>query len=341
MPALTLRQFAEIVGLSPTTVSRALAGYPEVRDATRRRVRALAAEHGYRPNRRAAALATGRAMAIGHVIPAALEHEVVNPVFADFTAAAGEAYARAGYDMLMATAPAGGEEATYRRLAESGAVDGFIVHGPRAGDGRLGLLRRLGMPFVVHGRVPGERGYDFVDVANARAFEALTAHLIGLGHNRVALVNGRADMDFARRRQAGWAAAHRACGRTVDAGLVVHGAMTEAHGHDAASALLDGARPPSAFVAASLVVGLGVRRAAEARDLSVPGDLSIATHDDVLSYLGNDGAFTATRSSVREAGRRCGEMLLARIAEPGRPPAGEVWDAPLVTGRSTARRRTA
>ena len=102
---MNLKQFSKVLGLSPTTVSRALGGYPEVKEETRRRVRDAAAQYGYRPNRRAASLATGRAMAIGHVIPTALNHEMVNPIFADFIAGAGEIYARAGYDMLLSVVP--------------------------------------------------------------------------------------------------------------------------------------------------------------------------------------------------------------------------------------------
>ena len=338
---MNLREFAALVGLSPTTVSRALGGYPEVREETRRRVEQAALAHGYRPNRRAAALATGRSMAIGHVIPQAIGHETVNPIFADFTAGAGEVYARAGYDMLMTTVADDGAEA-YERLARSGAVDGFIVHGPRPADGRIEMLRDLGVPFVVHGRVSGaDAPYDHVDVENRRAFARLTEHLIGLGHRRIGLVNGLEAMDFARRRREGFEGAMARAGLLADPAHLSSAEMTEPLGHAAAARMLGGASPPTALVVASVLAAVGVRRAAEERGLRLGRDLSVAIHDDVLSYLGNEaeGAtpppFTATRSSVRAAGRRCAELLLARIADPARPPASEVWDCPLVPGRST------
>ena len=86
---MKLKELSELLNLSQTTVSRALNGYPEVSEATRRRVQAAAKAHGYRPNIRARSLATGRAMAIGHVIPVTAQHEMVNPVFTDFLAGAG------------------------------------------------------------------------------------------------------------------------------------------------------------------------------------------------------------------------------------------------------------
>ncbi|MBM2576488.1 substrate-binding domain-containing protein [Jannaschia sp. Os4] len=338
---MTLREFAELVGLSPTTVSRALGGYPEVREETRRRVQKAAIDHGYRPNRRAAALATGRSMAIGHVIPQSIGHETVNPIFADFTAGAGEVYASAGYDMLMTTVPDDGT-AAYERLAQSGAVDGFIVHGPRIDDARIGILQSLGLPFVVHGRASGAvRPYDHVDVENRRAFVRLTEHLIGLGHRRIGLVNGLEDMDFAHRRRDGFDAAMAAAGLQVDPAHRAAAEMTEPLGYAAAARMLDGPSPPTGLVVASVLAAVGVRRAIAARGLRIGADVSVAIFDDVLSYIGNEPddreapPFTATRSSVRAAGRRCAELLIARIAAPDRPIVAEVWDCPLVLGRST------
>ena len=86
---MNLKELATNLGLSPTTVSRALNGYPEVNEATRERVVAAAKRHNYLPNTRAIRLATGRAMAVGHVIPISTKHEIVNPVFADFIAQIG------------------------------------------------------------------------------------------------------------------------------------------------------------------------------------------------------------------------------------------------------------
>ncbi|MGI9369372.1 MAG: LacI family DNA-binding transcriptional regulator, partial [Ruegeria sp.] len=95
---MTLKELSDLLGLSQTTVSRALNGYPEVSEATRIRVQAAAAKHGYSPNSRAKGLATGKAMVIGHVIPSSSQHEMVNPIFGDFVAGAARTYAEHGYD---------------------------------------------------------------------------------------------------------------------------------------------------------------------------------------------------------------------------------------------------
>ena len=114
--------------------------------------------------------------------------------------------------------------------------------------------------------------------------------------------------------------------------------MTEQHGHRSAAAMLSGTDPPTAFLVASMISALGARRAIEERGLVLGRDVSVVTHDDMLSYLANSGEtpiFTATRSSVREAGRRLGRMLLNRIADPDAPPCHQLLEAELIIGRST------
>jgi LacI family transcriptional regulator len=337
---VNLKQLAQIVGLSQTTVSRALGGYPEVRETTRLRVQEAARAHDYRPSRRATSLATGRSMAIGHVIPMSNNHEMVNPVFSDFIAGAGEVYARSGYDMLLSVVRDQDEMQAYRDLATKGAVDGIILHGPRQDDPRIDLLTQIGLPFVVHGRATQSPAqYSFVDINNFSAFRRATDLLLDLGHRRIALVNGLERMDFARRRRAGYEQALTARGLHPDPILMSAQEMTEHYGHSAACALLDSSTPPTAFLVSSIISAIGVRRALHDRGLVLGRNVSIVTHDDALSYLGNGRdvpIFTATQSSVRDAGRRCAEILLAQIRHGvSMPPVQEVWECALHLGHST------
>lgn len=336
---MNLRQLAAYLGLSQTTVSRALNGYPEVSEETRRRVVEAARAVGYRPNIRARGLATGRAMAIGHVIPVSTRHEIVNPVFADFIAGAGETYSQAGYDMVLSVVPDSEVGRAYRDMKAKGNVDGFIVHGPKRDDPRIQLLAELGLPFVVHGRASGVQiPYSWLDVNNRRAFTRATDFLLDLGHRRIALLNGLEDMDFAIRRREGYLMALQGRGIDPDPAIMRSAEMTETYGHDAAAQMLDLPDPPSAFLVSSVLVAMGVRRAIETRGLRMGRDVSVVTHDDELSYLGNGGAdplFTATRSSVREAGRQAAAILLQLIEAPGSGPVHRLLEAGLILGRST------
>ena len=336
---MNLKQLSAQLGLSQTTVSRALNGYPEVSEATRRRVQEAAQRHAYQPNPGAKSLATGRTMAVGHVLSLATRHELVNPVFADFIAGAGEVYARRGYDMRLTMVADEDEARAYRQIAARRAVDGIIVHHPRPGDARVRLLREIGLPFVVHGRSESDDGAtSWVDVDNRRAFDRAASFLLDFGHRRIGLVNGPEPLDFAQRRRSGYVDALTRRGVPPDPALMASDEMTEPAGHAAAQRMLALAAPPTAFLAASMISGIGVRRAIGAVGLRLGRDVSVVIHDDDLGYLRNGGdepIFTATRSPVRHAGRISADLLLDLIADPKRGPRHVLLDADLVLGGST------
>ncbi|MCF6443351.1 LacI family DNA-binding transcriptional regulator [Nereida sp. MMG025] len=336
---MNLKELSKNLGLSPTTVSRALNGYPEVSEATRERVRNAAQQHNYHPNTRAKALATGRAMAIGHVIPLSNQHEMVNPVFGDFISGAGEVYAQRGYDMVLSIVDDGQEERAYRDLKAKGTIDGVIIHGPHRNDPRPALLTDLGLPFVVHGRTAADPdSYWWIDMNNAQAFYRATRFLLDLGHRRIALFNGLEHMDFALRRRNGYERAMTEAGLTTDTALMRSEEMSESYGYLHARDLLKTDTPPTAFLVSSIIMALGVRRALDELGLRMGQDVSILTHDDGLSYFPNGGdvpIFTSTQSSVRQAGRMVADMLIERILTPTAPPKSHLLEAALIVGSST------
>lgn len=336
---MNLKELSNLLGLSQTTVSRALNGYPEVSEKTRLRVQEAARLHNYSPNIRAKGLATGRTHAIGHVITVSSKHEMVNPIFGDFIAGAAETYSQHGYELMLSLVRDVDEAQAYRDLAAKATVDGIIVHGPRINDPRIPLLNAIGLPFVVHGRSSDcPDPYSWVDVNNKRAMQRATEFLLDLGHRRIGLINGIEEMDFAIRRRSGFLAALDRRGLTADPALMHASEMTEIQGHEAAQRMLRLDRPPTALVVSSMIGALGVRRAIEERGLVLGRDVSVIAHDDDLSYLRNGAEvpiYTSTRSSVREAGQLAAEMLLERIRTPGQPPQSLMLEADLVVGQST------
>ena len=120
--------------------------------------------------------------------------------------------------------------------------------------------------------------------------------------------------------------------------LMYSGDLTEGNGYSAAAAALAQATTPTAFLVSSYVGALGVRRAIHNAGLEMGRDISVIIHDDELSYFQNDGdipQFTATRSSVRDAGERAAIMLLDIIDQPDIAPRTKLLDAPLTIGAST------
>jgi LacI family transcriptional regulator len=175
-------------------------------------------------------------------------------------------------------------------------------------------------------------------VNNRRAFQRATEFLLDLGHTRIGLVNGLEFMDFAIRRRTGYVDALAARGFVADPALMTSDEMTEVSGFRAAQGMLALPNPPTAILASSMISGMGVRRAVEARGLTLGRDLSVIIHDDDLSYMKNGEdvpIFTATRSSVREAGRLAAEMLLQVITHPNEVPQQRLLEAELIIGQST------
>lgn len=336
---MRLKEFARLVGMSQTTVSRALNGHPEVNEQTRARLVAAAREHGYSPNAHARFLAMGRAPVISCVIPITGRNEIVSPIYADFLAGVGEECAQRKYEINLTVLPDDEQEAAYRSLKSRQMVGGVIVQFTRHDDPRPALLDKLGMPYVVHGRVSGRsEPYSWVDVNNRRAFERAAGFLIQLGHKHIALINGDERMDFAHRRREGYLNALR------DAGLepgpdMPGGEMTVAHGYAATRHLLQQHPRPTAILCSSTMIAEGVRQAAQESGLQLGRDLSLVCFDDDLSYYSNRDAvpeFTAMRSSVRLAGQRIAAMLINRIETDDPTPVQELLEAELVVGRSTA-----
>lgn len=336
---MNLKDLASRLGLSQTTVSRALNGYPEVSEATRQRVAAAAEKYSYRPNTRAKGLATGRSMAIGHVIPISAQHEMVNPVFGDFIAGAGETYAAAGYDMVLSLVQDSQEERVYREMFAKGNVDGIVVHAPEMQDPRIGLLQDIGLPFAVHGRASDvHTPYNWLDMNNKNAFLRATDFLLDLGHQRIGLLNGLEKMDFAHRRRIGYVEALLNRGIGVDPQLMRSEEMTENYGYCAVRQMMKLPNPPTAYLVSSMIPAIGIRRAIHDAGMVMGRDISVITHDDDLSYLRNGDdvpLFTATRSSVREAGQQLARILIDQISNPQEAPKTKLLEAELTVGRST------
>ncbi|WP_136659104.1 substrate-binding domain-containing protein [Nitratireductor sp. XY-223] len=336
--SVNLKQLAEALGISQTTVSRALNGFPEVSEKTRRKVLDMAQQLNYSPSPHAKKLATGKSKTIGHVVPQS-DHMMINPLFSDFIAGAGETYSEAGYDMLMSIVPRDQEENTYYKLIASKRVDGMMVHAPLVNDTRIALLQKLNMPFVVHGRsADDDDSYTWLDVNNRRSFERATRLLIDLGHRRIGLLNGLESMTFAQRRRMGYLDALEDARIDADPGIMFSEDMMEPYGYRRMHELLKHKNPPTAVLCSSILPAMGALRAVQEAGLEPGRDVSLVTHDDMLSFLSNSGdipMFTALRSSIKAAGERCAEMLIEAIENPQRDPTHELWETELVLGSST------
>lgn len=334
---MRLKELALQLGLSQTTVSRALNGYPEVSEATRQRVAEAAVRLGYRPNVSAIRLATGRAGAIGVALP--LERsQHFGPHVSEFLSGISERLAQDEIDILVSPISADDEVPVHRRLAASKRVDAVVLSAPTPGDKRIELLTDLGLPFILHGRAEVELPHAWLDIDNEGAFRRATSHLLDLGHRRIAMINGPAEQTFAIHRDKGFREALLERGIVPDPRLIAAGRFTDEIGFRHAQSFLALDTPPTAILAGSMMTALGVFRAIRSAGLTLGQDVSMIAHDDVFPYLNADNmvpSMSTTRSSIRAAGFRIGELVQQLLA--GKPAAAihELWPVELVLRESS------
>ncbi|MGF1474958.1 MAG: LacI family DNA-binding transcriptional regulator [Geminicoccaceae bacterium] len=335
---MDLKSLSRHLGLSQTTVSRALNGYPEVSEKTRARVVAAARQLGYRPNPIAKRLATGRTELVGIIYPPRA-NPLIDPYFQAFVSGIGDHMETAGIDVVIGLATSKTELISYRRFVGGGRVDGLIVAEMRRRDERVAYLAKSGMPFVAHGRTDVDADYAWLDIDNEGGFFAATEHLIRLGHRRVAFLNGLPEFTFASHRFAGYRNAHRKAGLKLSSDLVISGPMTEEWGFAEARRLFLKAAPPTAILCAGIFTAKGVYRAIAESGLSVPRDVSIISHDDHVEGFGpNDlsPALTTVDQPLRNAGRQIARMLLERVNGKPIDELQVLWSTSLIVRASTA-----
>jgi len=314
MGTVTLKDLAAKLGLSITTVSRALTGYSDVAEATRQRVLQAAEEMGYVPDVTARRLQKGRTDTIGFVIPT---HgpRFSDPFFSELLAGIGNEAARANFDLLVSTRPPDTQEerAVYRRMAEGRLVDGLLVVRTRVKDDRIAYLSELGFPFVAFGRSDLNLDFCYVDENGFRGMELVGQHLIELGHRRLAYISAPDNLMFYADRRAGFESALQRHGLSLPPQYSVVSDLTQHGGVAAMNQLLDLSPPPTAVAAFNDLMALGAISAAQKRGLVVGKDVAITGFDDIPLAEHSHPSLTTVHQPVYVIGCRICNMLIQLV----------------------------
>lgn len=301
----TLKDIGQELGLSPATVSRALNGFPEVSLKTRERVQEVADRLGYRANRSAQRLVTGRSGMVGMIVKTNADLRA-DQTFMEVLVGMTAALAARDTDLVLAVDQGRDPVEAYRRMLDRDMLDGFIMNAPVLNDPRVSFLQEQGIPFVLHGRDRQEPDYPFYTIDNYAVAAESVQLLTALGHKRIAFLNGMEGYSHAVRRRQGYLDAMAEAGLPVAEGALTHDNPSEAAGYRQALSLLAGQRgaPPTAFMCSSMLLAEGVMRAVKDRGLSVPDDVSVIAHDDdlpLLRAISFTPALTVTRAPLRDA----------------------------------------
>jgi LacI family transcriptional regulator len=331
----TLKSVADAAGVHLSTASRAL-------DPARRhligpdvlqRVETAARELGYRRDMMAAALRTRRTRLVGLAVP-----DIANPVFAPIIAGLSAHLADAGYSTIVADV--GADRARQKRLTDdliARRVDGLVLATALLEDGAVAALLQASLPLVLVNRVAAGLAVPAVTSDDRLGMRLAVAHLIALGHSRIAHLAGPQQISTGRQRQEGFFAAMTAAGLDVDATSAVAATDYSVQGGEAAARKLLAAHVrPTALAAANDLLAIGALRVLRAEGLTSPGDMSVTGFNDMPLVDMINPPLTTIRIRGNEIGREAAALLLQRIASPGAAPVQRVILPDLIVRGSTA-----
>jgi LacI family transcriptional regulator len=304
---VTIREVADEAGVSIATVSRVLNGRDDVAPETRELVSRVIQERGYIANRGARGLSAGRTGLVGLLVP------LVFPAY--FSAIlSGATEALQEHDLRAVLSPTGHEhdrEVTLLDRLMHGLTDGALIVLPEESSQELERLLDAGYRFVViDPLMPLDDRIASVSAAHTSGADQAMKHLLGLGHRRIAIITGPRGWVATEDRRRGYHAALAAAGILPDPELEVESNFEIDGGEQAAELLLSLADPPTAIFAFNDNHAIGAIRAARARGLNVPEDLSIVGFDDVEHATIVTPMLTTVRQPLAEMGRTAVSLLM-------------------------------
>lgn len=334
---LTMKQIGEMVGVSQSTISRVLSGTPmtvPVSPETRERILKVVADVGYTPNPLARALRSARTALLGLIV-----RDIADPFFATAIADITAEARRAGYSVVLGHVRSSGHQAVQlSEVLEMGHTDGTILLGDLRDQATLwSHLARSDMPLV--GLWQGSRAphIPVVNVDNRAGIHLALDHLVSLGHQRIAFLQGGRTGDGVERRNAylGYMREHH---------LPVPDGYVQASANDFASTsamlptLLALPDRPTAVLASTDVAAIGALKGASLAGVPVPQELSVAGFDDIPLAEFTIPALTTVRQPMKEIARLAVKQLRALIEQPDKTPRRrQVITPSLVVRDSTAR----
>jgi len=329
--SVSIKDIARAAGVSHSTVSRALADSPLVKDETKQRILTIAEELDYTPHALARSLVTRRTQTIGIVVTT-----IADPFVAEIVRGIEETGQPRGYNVILCNSNADPdrEVAAVRALREK-RVDGIIVTASRVGDLYLPLLEDVGIPIVLVNNQHSGRYIYSIATDDRKGGEIATEHLISLGHMRIGYIASPNNVSSNQARKDGYLKALASHGIGADPSWVAEGDGRPELGQIAMARLLALPRPPSAVFCYNDLTAIGAMNAIKEAGMEIPEDISLIGYDDIdiVRYL--NPPLTTVAQRKYDMGCIAMQMLLDLLSE-----SAQVQDITmeprLVTRASTA-----
>ncbi len=309
-----ITDLARLAGVSPGTVSRALADSQLIAKKTRERIQELAREHDFRPNVMARNLRIKRAGAIGVLIP--LGHEtgqhISDPFFITMLGHLADALTERGHDLLLSRVIPKDPD-WLNRVVDSGRVDGVILIGQSDQLATIDKVASRYLPLVAWGANLAGQVHCSVGSDNRKGGQLATQHLIDQGCRNFAFFGDPVSPEISERLE-GCRTALAAAGLSDYLSILsVH--LTAETAHSAISNWLDETKPiPDGIIAASDVVAMSALRALSEHGVAVPGQVHVVGYDDLVFANQTVPTLSTVRQDLAAGAAHLVDLLFRRIA---------------------------
>lgn len=328
----TITDIAQATGVSPSTVSRALAGNPRVSEATRRLIEEKASELGYERNELASNLRRGIARTVGIIVP-----RINREFFSNIISSAEEVLGEAGYSVIICQSHENVEdEVKALRTMRSKQVAGILIsHSTESVDGsHIAAILTEGMELVQFDRVFSDLpGPKVVNDGVGGGYEA-TKHLIANGYRKIGTLAGYLESESYLARNTGYRKALVEAGREVDEGIIFTNSILRDNGRESAREAI--AKGCDALYCAGDFSALGALEAAKEAGLRVPEDFGVVgTANEQFTALMSP-SLSSIEQYTKEMGRQAALAFL-RCVEGQRSDGFVVVPMKLVARESSSR----
>lgn len=334
MTKSNLKAVAAVAGVSTSTVSRYLNGTLSLSEDTELRVIQAVDQTGYERQRRKPSTDANRRRVMGLLMP-----EVGNQYFGAIADAIVEAAEQQGFSVVIgSTLNHSRKQAKYVDLLSNLSVDGLLYIGNFPSNDALAGVISSGMPVVVVDEA--QEGVPSVDSVLADdysgAYQAVS-YLTNLGHRRIALATGPADLHSVKERRRGYRDVLEKAGIDADDQLDIVGSFSDEFGAAVLTQILASKSRPTAVFAASDIIAIGLMVAARTLGVRIPEDLSVVGFDDIQTAQYVTPRLTTVRTPLDETARAAVSLLAERLESPQRKPREEVVSVALVVRESATR----
>ncbi len=311
MKHTTITDIAKKLGISPSTVSRALSDHPDIKTETKMKVKKIAKEFNYKPNPIAQSLKNNRTTIIGVIVP-----EIKHDFFSSAISGIEDVAYHSGYTIIVCQS----NESFEREVINTNAlvqqrVAGIVasISQDTKNSGHFQSVIDRGIPLVFFDRVCKDISANKVVIDDCKsAFEAVT-YLVNKGYKKIAHFGGPKDLDICLQRLGGYKEALKKAGIPFNKDLVHYGGLHENDGYDAMDCLLKNNVVPDAVFAVNDPVAIGAYQRIREAGLKIPDDIGIVgfSNNKITSMV--DPPLTTVDQPSFEMGKKAAEILIGMI----------------------------